>query len=49
MSAYERFAGINTKDGVTYSKVLAAGYETGSRIGFARDILSRIQKGEFTQ
>jgi hypothetical protein len=49
MSAYERFAGINTKDGVTYSEVLAAGYETGSRIGFARDILSRIQKGEFTQ
>jgi len=48
MAAYERFAGINTKDGVTYSEVLAAGYETGNRIGFAKDILSRIQKGEFT-
>jgi len=45
-SAYERFKGINNGSATTYQDVLFAS-ETGSRIGYAKDILERIKKGEF--
>lgn len=45
-SAYERFKGINNGSATTYDEVLFAD-ETGGRIGYAKDLLIRIQKGEF--
>lgn len=43
---YERYGGITSGDGVTYEEVLFAN-ETKSRIGYAKDLLIRIQKGDF--
>ena len=43
---YERYGGITAGDGVTYEEVLFAD-ETKSRIGYAKDLLIRIQKGDF--
>jgi hypothetical protein len=45
-ASYERYAGINVGDGVTYDEVLRAP-ETGKRIGYTEDILARIRSGEF--
>jgi hypothetical protein len=45
-ASYERYGGINVRDGVTYEEVVIA-KDTGRRIGFAKDILNRIEDGEF--
>jgi hypothetical protein len=45
-AAYERYSGINRGAATTYEEVAVAN-ETGRRIGFAKDILSRIENGEF--
>jgi len=45
-AAFERYAGINTRDGVTFAEVAVA-RETGNRIGYTRDIYNRIQAKEF--
>jgi hypothetical protein len=45
-AAYERYSGINRGAATTYEEVAVAN-ETGRRIGFAKDILSRIESGEF--
>jgi len=45
-ASYERYGGINVRDGVTYEEVLVA-EDTGRRIGFAKDIYNRIESKEF--
>ena len=45
-ASYERYGGINVRDGVTYEEVVVA-RDTGKRIGFAKDILNRINADEF--
>jgi hypothetical protein len=45
-ASYERYGGINVRDGVTYEEVVVA-KDTGKRIGFAKDILNRINAEEF--
>jgi hypothetical protein len=45
-ASYERYKGINVRDGVTYEEVVVA-EETGRRIGFAKDIYNRIESKEF--
>jgi hypothetical protein len=45
-AAYERYSGINRGAATTYEEVAVAN-ETGRRIGFAKDILNRIEDGEF--
>ena len=45
-AAYERYNGINNGAATTYDEVAVAN-ETGRRIGFAKDILNRIESGEF--
>jgi hypothetical protein len=45
-AAFERYAGINVRDGVTFEEVAVA-RDTGRRIGYARDIYNRIQAKEF--
>jgi hypothetical protein len=45
-AAFERYAGINVRDGVTFAEVAVA-RETGKRIGYTRDIYNRIQAKEF--
>ena len=45
-ASYERFEGINIRDGVNYDEVLKAS-GTKNRIGYAKDILYRIRKGDF--
>jgi hypothetical protein len=45
-AAYERYSGINRGAATTYEEVAVAN-ETGKRIGFAKDILNRIENGEF--
>jgi hypothetical protein len=45
-AAYERYSGINRGAATTYEEVALAD-ETGRRIGFAKDILNRINDGEF--
>ena len=45
-ASYERYGGINVRDGVTYEEVVVA-EDTGRRIGFAKDIYNRIENKEF--
>lgn len=45
-AAYERYSGINRGAATTYEEVAVAD-ETGRRIGFAKDILNRIDSEEF--
>jgi hypothetical protein len=45
-ASYERYAGIDVRNGVTYEEVLRAP-ETGKRIGYSEDLLARIRSGEF--
>jgi hypothetical protein len=45
-AAYERYKGINNGSATTYEEVVAA-EETGNRIGYAKNILNRINSGEF--
>jgi hypothetical protein len=45
-ASYERFGGITKGTNTTYQDVLQAS-ETGNRIGFTKDLLERIQNGEF--
>ena len=45
-AAYERYRGINNGANTTYNEVIFA-LETGSRIGYAKDLLNRITNGEF--
>jgi hypothetical protein len=45
-AAYERYSGINNGSATTYEEVALAD-ETKNRIGFAKDILNRIESGEF--
>jgi hypothetical protein len=47
-ASYERYAGIDVRNGVTYEEVLGA-IETGKRIGYSEDLLARIRVGEFGQ
>jgi hypothetical protein len=45
-AGYERYSGINNGAATTYEEVVVA-EDTGSRIGFAKDIYNRIKNGEF--